>query len=229
MVIQWLGQACFKITSGDLVIVIDPYSKETGLTPPRFRADIVLVTHAHFDHSNHESLTGRSPADERASPRSTEEPFLISGPGEYETKGVYIGGIETYHDNQNGTERGMNTMYKLEVEGLRILHMGDFGEEKLRDETLEKIGDVNILMIPVGGKYTIDGSAAAKIIKQIEPQYAIPMHYKIGGLKISLDGVEQFLEETGAAKAPAEDRLTIKKKDVLSEETKTQIVLLKPS
>lgn len=226
MVIQWLGQSCFKIQSGDLVLVIDPYSKETGLTPPRFKTDIVLVSHGHFDHANPESLTGRS--SEQTS-QSAGDPFLISGPGEYEVKDVYIQGIETFHDNVEGKEKGTNTIYRIELEGLKILHLGDFGEEKIRDETLDKIGDVDVVMIPVGGKYTIDGSTAAKIVKQIEPQFVIPMHYKIAGLKIALEGAEQFLKETGATKTAAQDRLTIKKKDISPEETKTEVVLLKPS
>lgn len=200
MVITWLGQACFKIQSGDLTLVIDPYSKEIGLTPPRFRADIVLVTHAHYDHSNAESLTG--------------EPFVITGPGEYETKGVSVRGIETFHDASQGKERGMNTMFRIDIEDISILHMGDFGEPDMRAETLEDAGDIDILMIPVGGTYTIDAPHAAKIVQQIEPHIIIPMHYKIPGLKIALDGVEPFLKEMGAAKTEPQEKLTIKKKDL---------------
>lgn len=211
MVITWLGQACFKLQSGDLAIVIDPFAKEIGLTPPRFRSDLVLVTHSHYDHSNSESLAG--------------DPFVISGPGEYEVKGVYIKGIETFHDEVEGKERGMNTLYKIEVEGLQIAHLGDFGEKEMRDETLEALGDIDILMIPVGGVYTIDAERAAKIVKQIGPHIAIPMHYKIPGLKINLGGVDPFLKEVGT-KSDLQEKLTIKKKDI-PEEGKTQVVVLK--
>lgn len=212
MVITWLGQACFKIQSGDLTVVIDPFSKEIGLTPPRFKSDVVLVTHDHYDHSNAESLTG--------------EPFIIKGPGEYETKGVYVQGIETFHDNAKGKEHGMNTAYKIEMEEIQIAHLGDFGESEMRDETIEELGDVDVLLIPVGGKYTIDSEAAAKVVKQIEPRYVIPMHYKIPGLKIGLDGVEAFLKEMGATKAEIQEKLVLKKKD-LAEDGKTAVVLLK--
>ena len=212
MIITWLGQSCFKLQSGELVVVIDPFSKEIGLTPPRFRADLALVTHGHHDHSNSETLGG--------------EPFLISGPGEYEVKGVYARGIETFHDKSRGTERGMNTIYKITMEDLNILHLGDFGEGEMRDETLDEVGDADILMIPVGGKYTIDAEEAAKVVKQIEPRYVIPMHYKIPGLKLELDGVEKFLKEI-EAKAEAQEKLAIKKKDI-GEEEKTEVIVLRP-
>lgn len=214
MVITWLGQACFKIQSGDLTLVIDPFSKDIGLTPPRFRADVVLVTHDHYDHANAESLTG--------------EPFLIKGPGEYEVKNIYVRGIATFHDQVQGKERGMNTVYIIEVEGMRLAHLGDFGEKAMRDETLDALGDVDVLLIPVGGKYTIDAEEAAKVVKQIEPRFCLPMHYKIPGLKIALAGVEEFLKETGAAKAVLQDKLTLKKKD-MADGGKTEVVVLKPA
>lgn len=211
MIITWLGQSCFKLQSGELVAVIDPFSKEIGLTPPRFRTDLALVTHGHYDHSNAETLGG--------------EPFLISGPGEYEVKGVYVRGIETFHDKSRGEERGMNTIYKIAMEDLNILHLGDFGEGEMRDETLDEIGDIDILMIPTGGKYTIDAKEAAKVIKQIEPRFVIPMHYKIPGLKLDLDGVEKFLKEVETKTEPQE-KLMIKKRD-LGEEEKTEVVVLR--
>lgn len=212
MIITWLGQSCFKLQSGESVIVIDPFSKDIGLTPPRFRADLALVTHGHYDHSNIETLGG--------------EPFLISGPGEYEVKGVFVHGIETFHDKVQGEERGMNTIYKITVEDLRILHLGDFGEGEMRDETLDEIGDVDILFIPVGGKYTIDAKEAVKIMKQIEPRFVIPMHYKIPGLKLDLDGVEKFLQEV-ETKVEPQEKLVLKKKDI-GEEGKTEVVVLSP-
>lgn len=213
MVITWLGQACFKIQSGELVIVIDPFSKEIGLTPPRFRSDLVLITHGHYDHSNAESLTG--------------DPLVISGPGEYEAKGTYIKGAETFHDAAQGSIRGLNTAYVIQLEDLCLAHLGDFGEKEIRSETLETLGDVDILMIPVGGTYTIDGEKAAEIVKQIEPRIVIPMHYKIPLLKISLSGAENFLKELGAADKEPQEKLVVKKKD-LGEEEKTEVVVLKP-
>lgn len=212
MVISWYGQACFKIQSGDLVVIIDPFAREIGLTPPRFRSDIALITHDHPDHANVDTLTG--------------DPFLIRGPGEYEIKDAYIYGIRTYHDTVEGAERGLNTAYRIELEGIKLLHMGDFGEDKIRDETLEQIGTVDILMIPTGGTYTINAEKAANITKQIDPRIVIPMHYKIPGLKAPLEGVEMFLKEMGARDAQPQDKLTLKKKDI-AEPEKTSVVILK--
>ena len=212
MVITWYGQSCFKIQSGDLVIVVDPFSKDIGLTPPRFRADIALVSHQHHDHNNVESISG--------------EPFAIIGPGEYEVKGAYIHGIETFHDAKNGKEHGLNTIYLIEVENIRVLHMGDYGEEVARDSRfLEEVGEVDILLVPVGGTYTIDGENAARLAKDIEPKFVIPMHYKVPDLKVSLADNSQFLKEMGARNVEPQEKLTIKKKD-MPEDEKTHVVVL---
>ena len=212
MIISWYGQSCFKIQSGELVIAIDPFAKDIGLTPPRFRADIVLVTHAHKDHANVQALAGT--------------PFVVSGPGEYEIKDVHVHGIETFHDDREGALRGLNTVYVLSLEGIHIVHMGDFGEPELRNATLEAIGNVDILILPVGSVYTIDARSAAKIVNQIEPAYAIPMHYRIPGLTVQLDTVDAFLKEIGSHDVKPQDRFAVKKKDIADGGEKTQIVLL---
>ncbi len=214
MVITWYGQACFKIQSGDTVVAIDPFGKEIGLTSPRFRADVALVTHAHPDHANTNSLGGG--------------PFIISGPGEYEVKGVNVIGIETFHDSSSGAMRGKNTLYVIDMEEIRLLHMGDFGESELRTETLDAVGDVDIVMIPVGGTYTIDGKAAAKIVRQIEPAYAIPIHFRIPGLALALEPADAFLKEMGAAGNSPQEKLVIRRKDIVPGK-KTEIIILKTS
>lgn len=213
MVIQWYGQSCFKITSGDLVIAIDPFSKEIGLTPPRFKTDILLKTHDHRDHSNIESIPDGA--------------FIIESAGEYEIKGVPIVGIESFHDENNGKDRGKNTIYKFEVEEMKLAHLGDFGEKEIRSDTLDELGDIDILFIPVGGNYTIDAEGAEKIIRQIEPRIVIPMHYKIPSLSVKLAPVEEFMKEMGIKKYETEEKLVIKKKD-LPEAEKTKVVVLKP-
>ena len=211
MVITWYGQSCFKIQSGETVVFTDPFDKEIGLTPPRGQANVVTISHQHRDHNNDETINGGA--------------LVIKGPGEYEMKGVEIKGVLSFHDDKEGKERGTNTIYVIEVEGIKICHLGDLGQAKLTAEQIEQIDGVDILMIPVGGTFTIDGETAVEIINQIEPRLVIPMHYKISGLNYKLDGVDVFLKEMGVAKKDAVDRLTLKKKDLPEEET--QVVVMR--
>ncbi|MDO8664443.1 MAG: MBL fold metallo-hydrolase [Candidatus Liptonbacteria bacterium] len=218
MVITYYGLSCFKIQSGDTVLAIDPYSKESGLVPPRFEAHAVLSTHDHDNHNNIEAL---------ASKEEDEGAFKITGPGEYEVRGITVRGIASFHDSKGGKVKGKNTIYVIEMEGMRLVHMGDYGEKELRSEVQEALGTPDILFIPVGGEAggTIDAEDAAKLLNQVEPRIIIPMHYKIVGLKDKLDGVEVFMKEMGE-KAEPEEKFTIKKKDLPSAE-QSKIVILK--
>lgn len=214
MVISWYGQACFKIQSGERTIAIDPFAKTIGLTPPSIQADIVFVTHEHSDHNNVKAMKG--------------EYFLVNGPGEYEVKGVKAKGIQSFHDNEQGLKRGLNTIYLIELEGIRVLHLGDLGQDLLDDQQVEEIGRVDILMIPVGGFFTIDAKQAVGIIQQLEPKIVIPMHYKVPKLTIpQLTGVSEFLKEFGGDDIEPQEKLVIKQKDFEQEEEKTKVVVLK--
>lgn len=215
MIISYYGISCFKIQSGDTVLAIDPFDKSSGLTPPRFQTDIVLSSH---DHSNHNNVGSLAPKQENA------EVFTITTPGEYEIRGIQIRGVSSWHDAKSGAEKGANTIYIIEWEHMRIVHMGDYGEDKLRDELHETIGTPDILMLPIGGADTMDMETAEKLIAHIEPRIIIPMHYKIPGIKTKWSGVETFLKEMGEKTAP-EERLTIKKKDVPAENQR--VVVLK--
>lgn len=217
MQIFWKGHSCFQIlttiSKGNQVkIVIDPYSEEIGLKLLKMEADILLISHSHYDHNNKKSILGN--------------PFLIEGPGEYEVKGVYIEGISSWHDQKEGQERGENTIYTIEAEEIKICHLGDLGQKKLTEEQLEKIGNIDILMIPIGGVYTISAKEAISIMAQIEPKITIPMHYFLPKLKIKLDSVEKFLKPLGIKKLDPLPKLAIKKRDLTPEEAK--IVILKP-
>ena len=216
MKIAWYGQSCFRLiikTNGaeKITLFIDPFDKEIGLTPPRGNADIVICSHNHHDHNSVGSLSGT--------------PFVIDGPGEYDVKKVFIKGVYSFHDDKKGEERGTNTISVIEVEDLKICHLGDLGQKELSDIQLEKIGEVDVLMVPVGGNFTIDGGEAVKIINQIEPNVVIPMHYKIPGLNLKLDGLENFIKEIGAEKETMEE-LIIQKKDLTDE--KMKVVVMKP-
>ena len=217
MQIIWHGQSCFQIISSQgknnhVNIVIDPYSEDIGLKIPKLEADIVLTTHSHHDHNNVKAVGGN--------------PFLVQGPGEYEIKEVFIQGIPSFHDSSLGTERGLNTIYTIEAEDLKLCHLGDLGQKELTSEQIDKIGQVDILMIPIGGIYTISEKEAVKIMSQIEPNITIPMHYQIPKLKLKLESLDKFLKTMGIKKLDTLPKLTIKKKDILPEEAK--IIILSP-
>lgn len=205
MTITWFGHACFRIETKGGSVLIDPFGKETGLKPPKIKDNLVLVTHHHFDHDN--------------TSEANPEAFIIDGPGEYEKQGISIRGIASFHDKTNGKERGSNTIYVVKAEEIVICHLGDIGQEKLEESQVEDIGDVDILMVPVGGTYTVDHKEAAGIIGQIEPKIIVPMHYKIKDLKIDISGPDKFLKEIGLTPEKV-DKLKIAKKNLPVDETK---------
>lgn len=209
MIITWYGHSCFKINTKDVTIVTDPFDKKIGIRPYFGAADIVTVSHEHYDHNNVESLKGG--------------PFIIRTPGEFETKNIFIYGFRSFHDKNNGVDRGTNTIYLIEAEDMRICHLGDLGE-KLSDKTIEKLGQVDILMIPVGGVYTLDAKEADELIDRIEPSVILPMHYKTPALNIKIDPLDKFLAVRGIKKAEPLDHLTIKKKELNPEENKVVIL-----
>ena len=217
MIISWYGQSFFEIAvKGDekesVKIAIDPFDDSIGLKPPKVEADILLITHQHKDHNNKGTIKG--------------EPFVIEHAGEYEVKGISIQGISAFHDNEKGKERGVVVIYKIEAEGIKICYLSDLGQKELTTEQLEEIDEIDILIIPIGGKYTINGKEAAEIISQIEPRMVIPMHYKIENVNIDLEGVDGFLKVMGEEKTAPEKKLKVSAKDLPAEETK--IVLLEP-
>lgn len=217
MQIIWYGQSFFQILTQKgkekkVKIVIDPFSEKIGLKPSLLEADILLITHSHEDHNNVKAIKG--------------SPFLITGPGEYEIKEVFIEGIPAFHDATEGKERGKTAIYTIETEEIKICHLGDLGQKELTDEQLEQIGEVDILMIPIGGVFTISAKEAAKIISQVEPKIVIPMHYYIPKLKIKLEGLDKFLKTMGIKSPETLNKLQIQQKNLPSEEMK--IIVLKP-
>ena len=224
MNIIWHGQACFQILAlpkknNQVKIVIDPFNETLGLRVPQLEADILLVSHNHSDHNNVKTVKGN--------------PFLISQPGEYEIKEVFIQGILAFHDKSQGRERGEVTIYTLETEEMKICHLGDLGQRELTGAQLEKIGQVDILMIPIGGIPhqnqgwgTISAKEALKIMTQIEPKITIPIHYQIPKLKLKLDSLDKFLKTIGLKSIEPLNKLVIKKKDLPEEEAR--IIVLNP-
>jgi L-ascorbate metabolism protein UlaG (beta-lactamase superfamily) len=216
MIITWLGQSCFKIQTANAVILIDPYESSIGLKLPKVTPDLLLITHDHFDHGNIAGVSGT--------------PYVVRGPGEYEVRGVFAQGVPAYHDNAEGKERGVITMYRIEADDLKLVHLGDLGQSKLTDEQFEQMNGADILFVPVGGTFTIDAKAAVEVITQLEPRIVIPMHYRIPGLdtkRVPIAGIEAFAKQMGISPSAKEDKLKIAKKDLPQEET--QVIILKPA
>ena len=208
MEIIWLGQSCFKIQDKNIILITDPYNCELGLKPlQQLKADIVTVSHNHGDHNNIGVISG---IDKKT------PPLIISDPGEYEIKNVFIYGISCFHDKEQGKQRGLNTIYLIKINEITVAHLGDLGHI-LSDEQLEKIEKVDILLIPVGGTVTINAKEAKQIISQIEPKIVIPMHYQIPGLEKTLDGVDKFYSEMSIKKPEIISKLKISRKDLISQ------------
>lgn len=218
MDIYWYGQACFKLKGKNATVVIDPYDPDfVGLKLPKdLQADVVLSSHSHEDHNFVSGVTN---------PKGGKS-MVFDKPGEYEVAGVVITGISSFHDDLQGSERGVNTIFHLLFDNLDIVHLGDLGQSKLTEQQVAEIGQTDILLVPVGSIYTVDAKAASEIVSQLEAKIIIPMHYKIDGLKFELDGVEGFLKEMGAESVVAVPKLSINK-DKLPEEP--QVILLAKS
>lgn len=214
MDITFFGQSSFRLRGKSATVVTDPFKPDfIGLKFPKVEADIVTVSHDHQDHNFVAEVEGA--------------PFIISCPGEYEIKGVSVFGYDSYHDNQQGANLGKNIVFLIEIDDLRICHLGDLGTS-LDAKTLEEIGNADILCVPVGnGKYTLDTEAAVDLIKQIQPPIVIPMHYQIKGMNEdlyqSLCPVDKFMSKMGVEERVFLDKLSITK-DKLPEETK--VILL---
>lgn len=217
MDIVWLGHSSFLFRGKTVRLVTDPYSQQmVGLKYPKTEADIITISHDHGDHNAIDNIVGPGGG----------QPFVIRGPGEYEVKGVSVFGFRTFHDDQKGSLRGKNTVYIIDFEGVKICHLGDLGH-KFEDGQLTTVGDVDILLIPVGGFYTIDADTAAEVVAQLDPKIVIPMHYFVQGMDTKgfsqVSGVEPFLNQMGVGTPSPSPKLTVTK-DKLPETL--QVVLL---
>ena len=215
MNISWYGHSCFKIQTKpkrgyeEVTIVTDPFDKTIGLRPPQGQADIVTISHSHHDHSDPSFLKG--------------DPFVIDSPGEYSIKKISIQGIDSFHDDEKGEKRGRNSIFVIESEEIKVCHLGDLGHI-LTENQVEAIGEVDILFIPVGGKYTIEPEQVKEVISQLEPNVVVPMHYKISGLKLDISDEKPFFSIMGEKVKEKVQKINIKKKDLEAMENKIMLM-----
>jgi L-ascorbate metabolism protein UlaG (beta-lactamase superfamily) len=168
--IKWFGQSCFRFTAENgTTIVVDPYHNILGYKLPELDAHIVTTSHDHGDHNNVGAVKG--------------DFVHIEGSGTFSQEGIGIKGVQTFHDNVSGTKRGRNIVYNFMIDGLNVCHCGDLGHP-LSLEQINEIGKVDILLLPVGGRATLDASGAADVMKQFNPAVVIPMHYRTKAMGI---------------------------------------------
>lgn len=206
MQIQYFGLSSFKITTKEAVTVTDPFHKDSGLVAPRGAADILVL--ADRDNSLYSATSGIS-----------GDQFLMDTPGEYDVKGVTVTGIPLKQEDK------YITVFLIESEDIRILNLTHIKDWNMKENEIEELGEIDILILPVGGNTVLSASSAAKVVNEIEPKIVIPSHYKTKDLILDLDPLEKFIKEMGG-KSEAMEKLTVKKKDLQEEGTK--VVVLEP-
>ncbi|MFB3881819.1 MAG: MBL fold metallo-hydrolase [Armatimonadota bacterium] len=216
MKIRFLGHATFLITAAGKRIVTDPYEPggfggAIGYGPLTEPADLVTISHAHADHN----YVGMVPGD----------PRVISQPGQEQHGGVLFRALTTHHDANRGAERGSNTVWVLEAEGLTLCHLGDLGHG-LAAEDCVALGDINVLLVPVGGTFTIDAKGAAAVVNRLRPNIAIPMHYRTPKTKLNLAPVDSFLSGKAKVRQVAGSDLEVSANSLPEP---TEIVVLQPA
>lgn len=208
MDVTWHGQSCFRLRGRGAAVVTDPYPPSVG---PRLKLDATVVTVSH-EHESHSHV------------QSVRDARVIEGAGEYEISGVAVRGLPTFHDSQSGAEHGRNTVYVIELDDVRVCHLGDLGHT-LSDDALEAIGNVDVLLVPVGGGAALDGAAAAEVVRQVEPRYVVPMHFGHPAIRRELAPVDRFLKEMGLPEAEAQPKLAVQ---ASSADAETKVVVLEP-
>lgn len=194
MEIIWLGHSCFRLRSREGVVLTDPCPPSSGYSIGKPTADIVTISHDHPAHSYRKAVAGN--------------PVFIDAPGEYEVAGIFIAGIPTYHGGRKGAQLGKNTAYVIEMDEVRLCHLGDLGHVPTPEQA-EEMSGVDVLLMPVGGQNTIDASVAEDVVSLLEPRIVIPMHYKTGKEKAQLDPLQKFLKAMGVTSAEPMAKATV--------------------
>jgi L-ascorbate metabolism protein UlaG (beta-lactamase superfamily) len=208
--IRWYGHNCFRIRAKEATVLTDPVGKRTGYVLPKQNVDIVTLSHDHPGHANLDAVKS--------------EYQTIAGPGEYELHDIFVTGIRTYHDKQQGAELGYNTIYLLELENLVFGHLGDLGHQ-ISDAMIEQYGSVDVLFVPAGGGPVLPPAEMAELIANISPKLVIPMQYRTAKGDAERDEVGPFLKHLGVEAPKPVDKLVIKPSDLTDQ---MQVVLLEP-
>ena len=214
MKIKWLGHASFLITSESGVrIITDPYQSggELKYQPVTEVADIVTVSHDHFDHNQVATVRGN--------------PEVVSGAGTKEVKGIRFRGVPCAHDEEGGKLRGANFIFCFGVDGVKVCHLGDLGHP-LSAEQLQEIGAVDVVLIPVGGFYTIDAKVASDVCLKLKPKLVIPMHFKNERCAFPISGVDDFLLGKEDISRLDSSEVEVKREEL---PPSTRIIVLKPA
>jgi L-ascorbate metabolism protein UlaG (beta-lactamase superfamily) len=209
--ITWFGHSCFRLRDRAVSVVTDPYGKDIGLLLPRVRADLVTVSHASDDHNY---------------VRGVKSGFkTLAGPGEYEVSGVFATGLELRGERKKGKApaKPRNTVFLFEFEDLTICHLGDLDHVPTQAQVEEALGEVDVLLIPVGGGESLNATQASEVVSLLEPHIVIPMHYKVKGSTLKLDPVSKFLKEMGLDNVETQETIRISRAGLPEE---TQVVLL---
>ncbi len=207
MEITWLGHSCFRVKGKEVTLVTDPFNESIGYPLGKLAANIITLSHNHRGHSCVSIVE--------------DGPKVLSKPGEYEIGGVFITGIGTFHDSEQGKIRGKNTAYLIEMDDVRLCHLGDLGHVP-SPRQIEDLGNIEVLFIPVGGISTIDAKTAAEVVRFLNPRIIIPMHYRTE-VVTWLEPLDKFLEEMGLNKLVPQSKFHITRSNLPSE---TQVIVL---
>jgi len=199
MELNWIGHSCFRLRGRDLTVVTDPVPAKLGYATGRLQADVVTVSHAEPNHNAVDAVSGN--------------PRVVDGPGEYELSGVMITGVATPRPPGQSRAVPRNTAYLIELDDVTVCHLGDVAVPLAADQ-VAVVKDADILLVPVGGRCTIDAAQAAEVVAQVEPKLVVPMHYRTSAAALDLDAVDRFCHEMGASALTPQARLNVTRSSV---------------
>lgn len=197
--ISWLGHSMFLLEDAGHRLVTDPYGEGVGYRLPQVEADIVLISHDHFDHSNAALVKG--------------DPVVVREPDPHDSAGIRIEGFPTYHDDKDGAERGANIIYRWNMQGINFAHLGDLGHLPGED-VVSSLEGVDVLFIPVGGTFTIDDAQAAQVVRDLEPSIAIPMHFKTSACALPIKTADPFTAHFSEVETAGKEPVYVSRQDL---------------